>query len=143
MSAAARSLGQRRLQAPAGTFDSIAPRHAFCDALVAQLEGSPDVRSAAATQLIPLVPRNWGRVIAPEGASLDIHDMASVLYNVVSPRYFEALGRSCARRGPTPPDDEDLVATANVKVRMRHSFELSSAAAIVRWIQPRYLDTRT
>jgi putative ABC transport system permease protein len=81
-----------RLQAPTGTFESPEPRHAFYDALVAELEASPDVVAAAATLLIPLVPRSWERVIAPEGASLDPVEMASVLYNVVSPGYFETLG---------------------------------------------------
>jgi putative ABC transport system permease protein len=81
-----------RLQAQGGTFDSPESRHAFYDALVAELGASPDVVSATATLLLPLVPRSWERLIAPEGAPLDLNEMTSVLYNVVSPGYFETLG---------------------------------------------------
>ncbi|MBW3554842.1 MAG: ABC transporter permease [Gemmatimonadetes bacterium] len=82
-----------RLQAPEGAFDSFERRLAFYDALTADLEGSPGIRSAAATLLVPLTPRSWERAIAPEGAeSLDLGDMPSVLYNVVSERYFQTLG---------------------------------------------------
>ncbi len=88
----AESVITARLQAQEGTFEGAEARHSFYDALVAELTVSPDVLSAAATQLVPLVPRNWERLIAPEGASLDLNDMASVLYNVVSPGYFQTLG---------------------------------------------------
>jgi putative ABC transport system permease protein len=81
-----------RIQAQQGTFETVEGRHAFYDALVAELEASPEVASAAATLLVPLVPRSWELLIAPEGASLEMNDMSSVLYNVVSPGYFETLG---------------------------------------------------
>ncbi len=96
-----------RLQAQEGTFDSVERRHAFYDELVAELEASPDVLSAAATQLIPLVPRSWERVIAPEGASLDVNEMASVLYNVVSPKYFQTLGIPLLRGRAFSESDRD------------------------------------
>jgi putative ABC transport system permease protein len=81
-----------RLQPPQGTLETPEERYQFYDALVAELNASPDVGSATATQLIPLVPRSWERLIAPEGASLELNDMHSVLYNVVTPEYFRTLG---------------------------------------------------
>ncbi|HUG42321.1 MAG TPA: ADOP family duplicated permease [Longimicrobiales bacterium] len=97
-----------RLQAPEGAFDSFERRLAFYEALIAELEAAPDIRSAAATLLVPLTPRSWERGIAPEGAeSLDLGDMPSVLYNVVSERYFETLGIPLLRgRGFEPGDRE-------------------------------------
>ncbi|MDP3909413.1 MAG: ABC transporter permease [Gemmatimonadales bacterium] len=94
-----------RLQAQRGTFETPESRHAFYEALLSELESSPDVVSAAATLLIPLVPRNWERLIAPEGASLDLNDMASVLYNVVSPGYFETFGISIRQGRAIEPYD--------------------------------------
>lgn len=102
-----------RLQAPDGAFDTPERRHAFYDALTADLEASPDVRSAAATLLLPLVPRSWERGIAPEGASLELNEMASVLYNVVSESYFETIGVPVVRGrtfGPADRDGAGLVA---------------------------------
>jgi putative ABC transport system permease protein len=112
-----------RLQAQEGTFDSVERRHAFYDALVAELEASPDILSAAATLLVPLVPRSWERVIAPEGASLDPVEMASVLYNVVSPGYFETLGVPLVRgRAFGEADREGAVPVAIIDETMAARF---------------------
>ncbi len=83
-----------RLQAPDGTFDTPERRWAFYDQLTAELEQSPDVKSAAATLLIPLNDRSWERGIAPDNRPLTgkPSDMESVLYDIVSPGYFETMG---------------------------------------------------
>jgi putative ABC transport system permease protein len=81
-----------RLQAPAGTFETPEQRHGFYDELVAQLQASPDVVSAAATLLVPLVQRSWERGILPDSRTWSPDEMESVLYNVVSPEYFATLG---------------------------------------------------
>lgn len=81
-----------RLQAPAGTFETPEQRHGFYDELVAQLQASPDVVSAAATLLVPLVQRSWERGILPDSRPWSPDQMESVLYNVVSPEYFATLG---------------------------------------------------
>ncbi len=81
-----------RLQAPAGTFDTPERRSEFYDALVAKLDASPDVTSAAATLLIPLVARSWERGILPDSRPWTPNHMESVLYNVVSPGYFRTMG---------------------------------------------------
>jgi putative ABC transport system permease protein len=112
-----------RLQAQEGTFDSAERRHLFYEALVAELAASPDVPSAAATLLVPLVPRSWERVIAPEGASLDPVEMASVLYNVVSPGYFETLGIPLLRgRAFAAADRDGAVPVAIVDETMAARF---------------------
>ena len=112
-----------RLQPPEGTFTTPEQRYAFYDALVAQLDASPDVVSAAGTQLIPLVPRSWERVIAPQGASLDMNDMASVLYNVVTPDYFQTMGVRLVRgRGFQPSDREGTVPVAVIDETMAQRF---------------------
>jgi putative ABC transport system permease protein len=96
-----------RLQAPAGTFETPEQRHAFYDELVAQLDASPDVLSAAATLLVPLVPRSWERGILPDSRPWAPDEMESVLYNVISPDYFETLGIRIVRgRGFEPADRE-------------------------------------
>jgi putative ABC transport system permease protein len=96
-----------RLQSQQGTFDGAGERHVFYETLLADLEASPEIVSAGATLLVPLVPRSWERVIAPEGASLDRNDMASVLYNVVSPDYFETLGIPLLRGRALESGDRD------------------------------------
>ncbi len=81
-----------RLQPRQGTFESPAQRYAFYDELSARLEASPDVTSAAATLLIPLVPRSWERGILPESRPWRPPEMVSVLYDVVTPGYFRTMG---------------------------------------------------
>jgi putative ABC transport system permease protein len=112
-----------RLQPPEGTFTTPEQRYAFYDALIAQLDASPDVVSAAGTQLIPLVPRSWERVIAPQGASLETNDMASVLYNVVTPDYFQTMGVRLVRgRGFQPSDRKGTVLVAVIDETMAQRF---------------------
>ncbi|MEJ2185423.1 MAG: ABC transporter permease [Gemmatimonadota bacterium] len=89
---AAKDVLTARLQAPQGTFDTPERRNAFYDALLAKLDASPDVTSAAATLLIPLVPRSWERGILPDSRPWTPDHMESVLYNVVSPGYFRTMG---------------------------------------------------
>jgi len=112
-----------RLQAQDGTFESPEARHVFYEGLTAELEADPGVESAAATLLVPLVNRNWERLIAPEGSSLERTEMASVLYNVVSAGYFETLGIPLLRgRVFEPSDREDGAPVAIVDETMAERF---------------------
>ena len=96
-----------RLQAPEGTFDTPEGRYAFYDELLAELEASPDVQSAAATLLLPLVPRSWERGILPEHRPWTPESLESVLYNVVSPGYFTTLGIPLVLGRGFEPGDRD------------------------------------
>jgi putative ABC transport system permease protein len=119
----ARDVITARLQAPVGTFATPEQRHAFYDALITQLDASPGVVSAAATQLIPLVPRSWEKRIAPEGASLVMNKTPSVLYNVVSPDYFRTMGIPVLRgRGFTAADRADAAHVAVIDETMAERF---------------------
>lgn len=96
-----------RLQPREDVFETPDARWAFYDAVLADLEAAPDVRSAGGTLLIPLVQRSWERLAGAEGASLEHEDMTSILWNVVTPGYFQAMGMPVLRgRGFDARDDE-------------------------------------
>jgi putative ABC transport system permease protein len=88
----AESVVSARLQTPEGLFPSPESRWAFYDAMKSRLDAAPGIERSAATLLIPLSGGSWERAIAPEGASLELGEMESVLYNVVSEDYFRTLG---------------------------------------------------
>lgn len=112
-----------RLQAAEGTFTTPAGRFAFYDALLGELRAAPEVRAAGATLLIPLINRSWERGIAPEGASLEMHEMASVLWNVVTEGYFEAMGIPIVRgRAFDDRDREDAPRVAIIDESMAERF---------------------
>jgi predicted permease len=112
-----------RLQARESTFTSPEQRHALYDELIAELEASRDVVSAAATQLVPLVPRSWERGILPDSRPWNPNDMQSVLYNVVSPGYFETLGIALrSGRGFEVWDREDAARVVVIDETMAERF---------------------
>ncbi|HUP23282.1 MAG TPA: ABC transporter permease [Thermoanaerobaculia bacterium] len=63
----------------------------YYGALEERAAAIPGVRSAALSLLVPLAGRSWELRVTPEGRSLD-DEGESVLYGVVSERYFETLG---------------------------------------------------
>jgi predicted permease len=112
-----------RLQAPEGTFETAEQRHAFYDELLAQLDASPDIVSAAATLLVPLVPRSWERGILPDSRPWLPDEMESVLYNVISPGYFETLGIPILRgRGFERADREGARSVVVIDETMAEQF---------------------
>ncbi|MEJ2217488.1 MAG: ABC transporter permease [Gemmatimonadota bacterium] len=119
----ARNVITARLQAPEGTFDTAERRHAFYDAMIARLDASPDVESAAATLLIPLVPRSWERGILPDSRPWTPDHMESVLYNVVSPGYFRTMGIPLLRgRGFQAADRDGTRRVAVIDETMAQKF---------------------
>jgi putative ABC transport system permease protein len=65
---------------------------AFHESLQARLEAESGVRGAAVSLLVPLASRSWERLVQPEGEVFDVDGGESVLYNIVSPSWFETLG---------------------------------------------------
>jgi putative ABC transport system permease protein len=138
-----------RLQSPDGMFETPDARWSFYEALKTRLDASPDVEVAASTLLLPLTGRSWERAIAPEGASLEINDMESVLYNVVGPGYFRALGVPILRgRAFDASDTGDGRPVAIIDETMaerfwpgespigkRVSFERHDPSAPVEWLE--------
>ncbi len=112
-----------RLQIPEGTLDSASARAGFYDALVDRLEASPDVTSAAATLLVPLLPRSWEQGIVPDNRPIARESVESVLYNVVTPDYFQTMGMPIRRgRSFTPEDGEHATKVAVIDQTMAEKF---------------------
>ncbi|MGQ0702729.1 MAG: ABC transporter permease [Gemmatimonadales bacterium] len=72
-----------------------------------RMQALPGVRSAAATLLLPLANRSWELRVHPEGIPVERATGQSVLFNVVSPEYFETMGLPILRgRAFTAADRE-------------------------------------
>ncbi|HZD80658.1 MAG TPA: ABC transporter permease, partial [Actinomycetota bacterium] len=75
--------------------------------ILADVEASPAVRSAAFAAHVPLAPRTMGLRPVPEGAGED-YSAPVININVVSPHYFETLGVPLLEgRAFEPGDTED------------------------------------
>jgi len=81
-----------RLAQPRGAFASRDAWLAFYDELLARVEAAPEVERASLALLAPLSGRSWERRVIPEGAPFEPDEAPSVLYNMVSPSYFEVMG---------------------------------------------------
>lgn len=79
----------------------------FYDRLRERAAALPGVRSAAVTLLVPLSQRSWEKRAYPEGTPVTDANAQSVLYNVVSPQYFEAMGIPIVRGRDFAPGDRD------------------------------------
>ncbi|HXV85185.1 MAG TPA: ABC transporter permease, partial [Gemmatimonadales bacterium] len=64
----------------------------FYDQLIARVEALPGVRTAAAALLLPLAQRSWELGVLPDNVPYDPDQHQSVLFNVVSPGYFQVMG---------------------------------------------------
>ncbi len=83
----------------------------------------PGVRSAAMTLLLPLEDRSWEMGLHPEGVPVTPETTQSVLYNVVSPEYFETLGVPIIRgRGFTSSDRQGSNLVAIIDETMAERF---------------------
>jgi len=96
---------------------------AYYDGIQEQAVRLPGVRSAAFALLLPLSERSWELRIHPEGVPVEKETGQSVLYNVVSPRYFETFGVPLLRgRGFGPSDREGAVPVAIIDETMAEKF---------------------
>ena len=80
------------LSAPAAKSNDIESWLGFQRAALERVERLPGVKSAALALLLPLRERSWELSLVPEGRPWDPHEGDSVLYNMVSPGYFDTLG---------------------------------------------------
>jgi len=97
-----------RLSQPRGAFATTADWLSFYDDLVARLDASPEVARTALSLLVPLSDRSWERRVVPEDAPFEPDAAPSVLFNVVSPAYFDVMGIPLERGRPfTTADDAD------------------------------------
>ncbi|HEX9580236.1 MAG TPA: ABC transporter permease [Gemmatimonadales bacterium] len=69
---------------------------AFYQDLAVRAAAMPGVRAAGLALLLPLTQRSWELGVLPDNVPFDWEQNQSVLYNVVSPGYFEAMGISLA-----------------------------------------------
>ena len=61
-------------------------------ALLERLKSLPNVRSASATQMLPVSGSLWDRTVQVEGYTFRPDESESVGFNVISPAYFDTLG---------------------------------------------------
>ena len=94
----------------------------YADALE-RVQALPGVQNAALSLLLPLSSRSWELGIHPEGVPVLPETRESVLYNVVSPEYFETLGVPIVRgRGFAPADRDDAPLVAVIDETMAQRF---------------------
>jgi len=79
----------------------------FYDALRDRAAGLSGVRTAALALLLPLSHRSWELRIHPDGVPVTRETGQSVLYNVVSPEYFAAMGVPILQGRGFEPADRD------------------------------------
>ena len=92
-------------------YDSKERWRGFYDELTTRLDALPGVRRSAVALLLPLAQRSWEMGILPDNVPYERDQLQSVLYNIVSPGYFEAMGLTLLRgtlftgaeRDDTPP----------------------------------------
>jgi len=64
---------------------------AYYDEVLARTRALPGVRQGALLLLVPLSNRSWELGLHPEGVPVERETRASVLYNVVTPEYFDVF----------------------------------------------------
>jgi len=96
---------------------------AYYNEMLAKLEAGPGVERAAAALLLPLAERSWELRIHPQGVPVLPETGQSVLYNIVSPGYFETFGVPLVRgRGFSAADREGSEAVAIIDETMAKKF---------------------
>lgn len=91
--------------------------------LLERLRGTPGVRHAAASLLVPLTGRSWEMGAVPEGVPIDRSKEHSFLFNIVSEDYFRTLGVPILKgRGLTAADRSDARPVAVIDERMAEQF---------------------
>jgi len=96
---------------------------AFYGGLQERAERLPGVTSAAFALLLPLANRSWELRIHKEGVPVEPETGQSVLYNVVSPEYFETFGVPLLRgRSFGPGDREGAVPVTIIDETMAKQF---------------------
>ena len=88
-----RNILTMRLSLPAAQYPAGPSRAAFFQQVIARLQSTPGVQSAAALSRLPLTPGNSGRGLTIDGRPNDgDSDGPSADYRVISPDYFRAMG---------------------------------------------------
>jgi predicted permease len=96
---------------------------AFFEELLPRVATLPGVRTAAVSLLLPLSDRSWELGILPDNVAYDRTRSESVLYNIVSPEYFQAMGVPLLRgRGFTPEDQDGTPLVAVIDETMARKF---------------------
>ena len=112
-----------RLAQPRGAFASRDAWLAFYDDLLGRVEAAPEVERAGLALLAPLSGRSWERRVIAEGAPFDPDAAPSVLFNIVSERYFDVMGIPLQRgRAFTPADAQDAPPSVVIDATMAERF---------------------
>ena len=80
-----------RIALPSSEYPDREAWRAFYESLEATIAAQPEVRSAAISLLVPLASRSWELLVLREGDPFSVHEGESVLYNIVSPSWFETM----------------------------------------------------
>ncbi len=96
---------------------------AFYAELLPRLASIRGVEGAAAALLIPLADRSWEQGILPDGVPVEDERRESVLYNMVTPSYFEVMRVPIVRgRAFTDQDREGSLPVAMIDETMAAKF---------------------
>lgn len=111
-----------RIGLPGERYPDEASWRSFFQELEARAGRIQGVERAALSLLLPLGNRSWEMQIAPEGISFD-EESHSVLFNIVSEGYFDALGVPLLRgRGFAPGDRDGTLPVAVIDDTMAETF---------------------
>jgi predicted permease len=109
--------------APAARIPDAEHWRAFHADVAAQAQGLPGVRSVSFQLLLPLADRSWELRIHPEGVPVERATGLSVLYNIVSPEYFETFEVPLVRgRGFGAADQDGAPLVAIIDETMARQF---------------------
>ena len=96
-----------RVSLPRGWAPDRAQWIAAYEQLIERVRAEPGAADVAATLLVPLASRSWELSVAPEGRPYSRTGGESVLYNIVSLDYFNALGVALVRGRWFEPTDRN------------------------------------
>jgi predicted permease len=95
----------------------------YYEELRERMAALPEVRSSSAMLLLPLAGRSWELRVHPEGIPVERATGQSVLFNIVSPEYFETIGLPLVKgRGFTLADREGALPVAIIDESMASRF---------------------
>lgn len=106
-----------RLNLPAAVYDADQARESFCRRLIAQIENTPGVASAAIVSQLPLEGETWIDLINRTGGKRPAFELPEANFRFISADYFRTMGIPMLRgRSIAESDQKRNVAVISQKI---------------------------
>jgi putative ABC transport system permease protein len=96
-----------RISLPVSEYTEKEQAWAFFDQLHERLMALPGAEAVSLSNIVPLQGNSWEQIIVPEGVPFDQEHWESVLFHMVKPDHFEALGIELVRGAAFTEVDRD------------------------------------